>query len=118
VVTGPWRHVCSCSGPDTCKRPERADRSESLGCNSSVLRATVGLLGPDTLKVAIESIPQSDWGKMLVLEEVHLIRPLKNDTECCNFVVQTNQTLFKSRVSGDGSTLTDNKSKTAMTGTG
>jgi hypothetical protein len=63
----------------------------------------VGLLEPDTLKLAIESIPQSDRGKIVVLEEVHLIRPL--NTECCNFVVQdpaTNQTLFYSRVSGYG----------------
>jgi hypothetical protein len=81
----------------------------------------VGLLGPDTLKLAIESIPQSDRGNMVVLEEVHLVRPLIPATECCNFVVQdpaTNQILFHSRVSGYGSNLTDNKSKTARTGTG
>jgi hypothetical protein len=81
----------------------------------------VGLLGPDTLKSAIESIPQSDRGKMVVLEEVHLVRPLKPDTECCNFVVQdpvTTQTLFYSRVSGYGSNLTDSKSTSAGTGAG
>jgi hypothetical protein len=50
------------------------------------------LLGPDSLKWAVESIPQSDRGKMVVLEQVHFFRPL-------NSVVKdpaTNLTLFAS----------------------
>jgi hypothetical protein len=81
-------------------------------------------LGPDSLKWAIESIPQSDLGEMVVLEQVHLIRPLKTDTECCNFEVQdsaTNQTIFYSHAPSYGtkymSSLTDKKSKAARTGT-
>jgi hypothetical protein len=84
------------------------------------------LLGPDTLKWAIDSIPQSDLGKMVVLEQVHLVRPLRPNTDiyACNFGVQdpaTNLTLFYSRAPSYGikymSSLTDTKSKTARTGT-
>jgi hypothetical protein len=52
------------------------------------------LLGSDSLKWAAESIPQSDRGKMKVLEQVHFFRPL-------NSVVKdaaTNLTLFSSQV--------------------
>jgi hypothetical protein len=72
------------------------------------------LLGPDTLKWAVESIPQSDLGKMVELEQVQLVRPSRPNTD--GFVVQDpamNLTLFYSRAPSYGakymSSLTDRR---------
>jgi hypothetical protein len=64
------------------------------------------LIGPNTLKWAVESVPILERGRMVILEEVQLTdsdTPLRPNAVgcCCNLVVQepvTNRTLFYSRV--------------------
>jgi hypothetical protein len=78
------------------------------------------LLGPDTLKWAVETLQPSERGEMVILEEVEVPSNqseslLRRDALgcCCNFLVRQpamNETLFYSRIVGAGKSCLERNS--------